>query len=58
MYLMCHCWSKTTTRKRQVDNKALPKPERQLEFEARDNKEYEIKAIIDGAVYSHKANNN
>ncbi len=44
-----------TTRKGQVDNKALPKPEK--EFEAGDNKEYEVKAIIDSAVYGQQINN-
>ena len=39
------------TRRGQVDNKALSEPEKELEFEARDNKEYEVKAIIDSAVY-------
>ncbi len=42
-----------TTRKRRVD-KALPEPEK--EFEAGDNKEYEVEAIIDSAVYGQKAN--
>ncbi len=41
-----------TTRKGRVDNKALPKPEKNLEFEARDNKKYEVEAIIDSTVYS------
>ncbi len=39
-----------TTRKGQVD-KALPESEKMYEFEAGDNKEYEIEAIIDSAVY-------
>ncbi len=44
-----------TTRKRRV-NKELPEPER--EFEAGDNnKEYEVEAIIDSAVYGKEANN-
>ena len=42
-----------TTRKRQVD-KALLEPKK--EFEAGDNKEYEVKAIIDSAVYDQQAN--
>ena len=45
-----------TTKKRQVDNKALPEPEN--EFEARDDKEDEIKTIIKSAVYGPQANNN
>ncbi len=43
-----------TTRKGRV-NKALPEPEK--EFEIGDNKEYEVKAIIDSAVYNQQANN-
>ena len=31
-------------------NKALLESEKELKFEVRDNKEYEIKAIIDNAV--------
>ncbi len=42
--------------KRRVDSKALPEPEKELEFGAGDNKEYEIKAIIDSAVYNQQAN--
>ena len=38
-------------RKKQVD-KALPEPKKELEFEAKSNKEYKIKAIIDNIVYS------
>ena len=36
-------------RKEQIDNKALPEPEK--EFEVGDNKEYEVEAIIESAVY-------
>ncbi len=43
-------------RKKQVNN-ALPKPEIELEFEAGDNKEYEVKAIIDSVMYGQQANN-
>ena len=39
-----------TTRKKRVD-KALPEPKKDLEFEAGDNKEYKMGAIIDSAVY-------
>ena len=46
------------TKKGRVDNKALPEPEKELEFEAGDNKEYEVKAIIDSTVYGQQANNN
>ncbi len=42
-----------TTRKGRVD-KTLPEPEK--EFEAGDNKEYEVEAIIDSAVYGQQAN--
>ncbi len=41
------------TRKGRVD-KALPEPEK--EFEAGDNKEYEVEAIIDSTVYGQQAN--
>ncbi len=44
-----------TTRKGRVD-KALPEPEKEFEFEAGDNKEYEVKAIIDSAMYGQQAN--
>ena len=40
-----------------VDNKALPESEKELEFEAGDNKEYEVKTIIESAVYGQQANN-
>ena len=36
-------------------DKALPEPEK--EFETGDNKEYEVKAIIDSVVYGQQANN-
>ena len=45
-----------TTRKGRVDYKALPEPEK--EFEAGDDKEYEVKTIIDSVVYGQKANGN
>ncbi len=38
------------TRKEQVDN-ILLKSKKNLEFEARNNKEYKVKAIIDSVVY-------
>ena len=38
-----------TTRKGQVDNKALLQPEK--EFEAGDDKKYEVEIIIDSAIY-------
>ncbi len=44
-----------TIRKKRV-NKALSEPEKEVEFKARGNKEYEVKAIIDSAVYSQQAN--
>ncbi len=46
-----------TTRKRRVD-KAKLEPEKDVEFEAGGNKEYEIKAIIDSMVYGQQANSN
>ncbi len=44
-----------TSRKGRVD-KALPEPEKEVEFETGDNKEYEVEAIIDSAVYNQQAN--
>ncbi len=44
-----------TTRNERV-NKALPEPEKEVEFKAGDNKEYEVKAIMDSAVYGQQAN--
>ena len=38
-------------RKKQVD-KPLPEPEKDLEFEAGGNKEYEVKTIINSIIYS------
>ena len=40
-----------------MDKKTLLKPEKKLEFEAKNNKKYEVKAIIDSAIYSQQANN-
>ncbi len=37
-------------RKGQVDN-TLPEAEKDLEFEAKSNKQYEFEAIINSAVY-------
>ncbi len=42
-------------RKEQVD-KALPEPEKDLEFEVGGNKEYEVEAIIDSIVYGQQTN--
>ena len=43
-----------TIKKKLVDqaNQVLPEPKKKLEFEAKDNKEYEVKAIINNAVYN------
>ena len=41
-----------------MDNKALPEREKELEFEAVDNKKYEIKVIIDSMMFNQQANNN
>ncbi len=38
-----------------MNNIALLEPEK--EFEARDNKKYKVKAIINSAVYGKEANN-
>ena len=43
-------------RNRQVD-KTLLEPEKELEFETRSNKKYEVKAIIDSTMYGHQTNN-
>ncbi len=37
-------------------DKALPELEKEVEFEAGDNKEYEVEAIIDNVVYDQEAN--
>ncbi len=42
------------TKKGQVNN-ILPESEK--EFEAKNNKKYKVKAIIDNAVYNKKVNN-
>ncbi len=44
------------TKRGRVD-KILPEPEKDVEFEAGGNKEYEVEAIIDSAVYDQQANN-
>ncbi len=38
-------------------DKALLEPKKDLTFDARGNKEYEIEAIIDSVVYGQQANN-
>ncbi len=40
-----------------MDNKTLIELKKELEFEARGNKKYEVKAIIDSAVYDQQTNN-
>ncbi len=45
------------TRKGQMDN-ALPEPKKNIEFEAGGNKKYEVKKIIDSAVYAQQTNSN
>ncbi len=37
-------------------DKAPLEPEKEFAFEEGDNKEYEVKAIIDSAVYGQQAN--
>ena len=37
-------------------DKALPELEKKLEFKAGDNKEYEVKTIIDNAMYGQQTN--
>ncbi len=46
-----------TTRKGRINEKTLLELKKEIEFEAGDNKEYEVKAIIDSAVYGKEANN-
>ncbi len=46
-----------TIKKKQVDN-ALQELEKDLEFEAGGNKEYEVKVIIDSMVYGQQVNGN
>lgn len=36
-----------------VDNKALAKPKKNVEFKAKGIKEYKFEAIINSVVYSH-----
>ncbi len=46
------------TRKRRVDNKALPDSENDVELKAEGNKEYKVETIIDSVVYGQQANSN
>ena len=46
------------TKKRQMDNKALQEPEKNMELEVRNDKEYKFEAIIDSVVYGQQTNNN
>ena len=41
-----------------MDNKALPKPEKDMEFKVEGDKKYEIKAIINSTIYGQQANSN
>ena len=47
-----------TTSKKQVIHKALPKLEKDLEFDNADSKVYEIETIIDSVIYSQQRNSN
>ena len=58
MYFTCHRWSKTPSEGDELLNKALIEPDKDMEFEARVDKEYEVEAIIYSAIYSQQANNN
>ncbi len=42
--------------KKELINNALPEPEKDLKFAFGDNREYEVKAIIDSVVYGQQAN--
>ena len=46
-----------TIKKEQVDRQALPKLEKNLGFEARDNKKYKIQVIINSVVCGQQVNN-
>ena len=39
-------------------DKALLEPKKELKFEARGNKEYEVEIIINSAIYNQQANDN
>ncbi len=41
-----------------MDNKTLPEPEKELEFEAEGDKEYKVETIFDSAVYGQQATSN
>ena len=45
-------------RRGQVYNKALLGPEKNMEFQAKSDNEYEVKAIIDSAMYDQQTKNN
>ena len=47
-----------TTRRKRVDNKTLPKPEKDMKFEVGSDKKYEFEVIINSVVYNQQANNN
>ena len=39
-------------KKKEINEKTLPELKKELEFEVRNNKEYEVKTIIDNVVYN------
>ena len=41
-----------------MDNKALRELEKNLKFEAKSDKKYEVKAIINSTVYDQQVNSN
>ena len=48
MSFTCHCWSKTSPKKKRVDKQVT-------EVEAGNSKQYNVEAIKDNAVYVNKA---
>ena len=40
-----------------MNEKTLPEPKKKLDFEAKDNKKYEVKTIINSIIYSKQVNN-
>ena len=45
------------TRKSRINEKTFWKQKTELEFQFRDNKDYEVKVIIDNAIYGQQTNN-
>ena len=56
MYSTYYYWSKILQKKKRINKNALLKPKK--EFEARDDKKYEIKAIINSMIYDKEVTDN